>query len=107
MAEIQFERRGRPLPEGIEAVREAVAAGAGTPLVSGTVRALWSRVDPAVRGTAYALDATATELVFVAGPTVVAALAVLAAGFIALARLALATMERRAREEGTLTDRRR
>jgi predicted MFS family arabinose efflux permease len=46
--------------------------------VSGAVRALWSRVDPAVRGTAFALDATATELVFVAGPTLVAVLAVLA-----------------------------
>ncbi|WP_345771846.1 MFS transporter [Geodermatophilus sabuli] len=57
----------------------SAAAGAGTPLVSGTVRALWSRVDPRVRTTAYALDATATELVFVAGPTVVAVLAVLAA----------------------------
>jgi MFS family permease len=60
-------------------VAASVAAGAGTPLVSGAVRALWSRVDPRVRGTAYALDATATELVFVAGPTLVAALAVLAA----------------------------
>jgi MFS family permease len=60
-------------------VAASAAAGAGTPLVSGAVRALWSRVDPRVRGTAYALDATATELVFVAGPTVVAALAVLAA----------------------------
>jgi MFS family permease len=59
-------------------VAASAAAGAGTPLVSGAVRALWSRVDPRVRGTAYALDATATELVFVAGPTVVAALAVLA-----------------------------
>jgi MFS family permease len=60
-------------------VAAAALAGAGTPLVSGTVRALWSRVDPRVRTTAFALDATATELVFVAGPTVVAALAVLAA----------------------------
>jgi MFS family permease len=59
-------------------VAASAAAGAGTPLVSGAVRALWSRVDLRVRGTAYALDATATELVFVAGPTVVAALAVLA-----------------------------
>jgi MFS family permease len=59
-------------------VAASAAAGAGTPLVSGAVRALWSRVDPRVRGTAYALDATATELVFVAGPTIVAALAVLA-----------------------------
>lgn len=60
-------------------VAASAAAGAGTPLVSGTVRALWSRVDPRVRGTAFALDATTTELVFVAGPTLVAALAVLAA----------------------------
>ncbi|SHN88722.1 Predicted arabinose efflux permease, MFS family [Geodermatophilus obscurus] len=59
-------------------VAASAAAGAGTPLVSGAVRALWSRVDPRVRGTAYALDATATELVFVAGPTLVATLAVLA-----------------------------
>ncbi len=56
----------------------SAAAGLGTPLVSGTVRALWSRVDPRVRTTAFALDATATELVFVAGPTLVAALAVFA-----------------------------
>ncbi|CCG01396.1 MFS transporter [Blastococcus saxobsidens] len=54
-------------------------AGASTPLVSGTVRALWSRTDPRSRSTAYALDATATELVFVVGPTLVATLAVLAA----------------------------
>lgn len=60
-------------------VAASAAAGAGTPLVSGAVRALWSRVDPRVRGTAFALDATATELVFVAGPTLVARLAVLAA----------------------------
>ncbi|MGY1635548.1 MFS transporter [Geodermatophilus sp. SYSU D00742] len=60
-------------------VGAAALAGAATPLVSGTVRALWSRVDPRVRTTAFALDATATELVFVAGPTLVAALAVLAA----------------------------
>ena len=66
-------------------VAASAAAGAGTPLVSGAVRALWSRVDPQVRGTAYALDATATELVFVAGPTLVAALAVLAAPAWALA----------------------
>ncbi|WP_222192759.1 MFS transporter [Modestobacter italicus] len=63
----------------------AGAVGASTPLVSGTVRALWSRVDPRVRPTAYALDATATELVFVAGPTLVAALTLLASPAIALA----------------------
>jgi MFS family permease len=62
----------------------AAAVGASTPLVSGTVRALWSRVDARVRPTAYALDATATELVFVAGPTVVALLALVASPSIAL-----------------------
>jgi len=63
----------------------AGAVGASTPLVSGTVRALWSRVDARVRPTAYALDATATELVFVAGPTLVAVLALAASPSIALA----------------------
>jgi MFS family permease len=62
----------------------AAAVGASTPLVSGTVRALWSRVDARVRPTAYALDATATELVFVVGPTLVALLAVVANPSIAL-----------------------
>lgn len=66
-------------------VAAAAAAGLATPLVSGTVRALWSRTDPRLRGTAYALDATATELVFVAGPSAVAALAVFATPAIALA----------------------
>jgi MFS family permease len=65
-------------------VAGSFAAGASTPLVSGTVRALWSRVDPAVRPTAYALDATFTEMVFVAGPTTVAALTVLATPAIAV-----------------------
>jgi hypothetical protein len=65
-------------------VAAAGAAGASTPLVSGTVRALWSRVDPAVRPTAYALDATATEMVFVVGPTTVAALAVFASPAVAI-----------------------
>ena len=40
---------GAPTPAVIAA---SAAAGASTPLVSGTVRALWSRVDPAVRPTA-------------------------------------------------------
>src|SRR4051812_28565731 len=65
-------------------IAASFATGASTPLVSGTVRALWSRVDPAVRPTAYALDATFTELVFVAGPTTVAALTVLATPAIAV-----------------------
>jgi MFS family permease len=59
-------------------------AGTATPLVSGTVRALWSRVDVRVRPTAFALDATATELVFVAGPSLVAVLAVFADAALAL-----------------------
>ena len=58
-------------------VGAAAAAGASTPLVSGTVRALWARVEPRHRARAFALDSTATELVFVVGPTLVAALAVL------------------------------
>jgi MFS family permease len=70
-----------PVPVMIAA---SAATGAATPLVSGTVRALWSRVDPAVRPTAYALDATATELVFVAGPTAVAALTVFATPAVAM-----------------------
>jgi MFS family permease len=59
-------------------------AGAATPLVSGTVRALWSRVDVRVRPTAFALDATATELVFVVGPSLVAVLAVVASPALAV-----------------------
>jgi MFS family permease len=66
-------------------VAASAAAGAATPLVSGTVRALWSRTDPALRPTAYALDATATEFVFVAGPTTVAAITVLGSPALALA----------------------
>jgi MFS family permease len=60
-------------------------AGTATPLVSGTVRALWSRVDVRVRPTAFALDATATELVFVVGPSLVAVLSVAATPALALA----------------------
>src|SRR3712207_2089927 len=55
----------------IAVLAASAAAGAATPLVSGTVRALWSRADVRVRPTAYALDATATELVFVVGPSLV------------------------------------
>jgi MFS family permease len=62
----------------------SAVAGASTPLVSGTVRALWSRVDARVRATAYALDATFTELVFVAGPTTVAVVALLTSPAVAV-----------------------
>jgi MFS family permease len=50
----------------------AAITGVTTPLISGVVRALWARTDPALRRTAYALDATTTELVFVLGPALVA-----------------------------------
>jgi MFS family permease len=70
-------------------IAAAAAAGAAAPLVSGTVRALWSRVDPRVRTTAFALDATVTELVFVAGPTTVAALTVLTSPAVAVAAAGL------------------
>jgi MFS family permease len=66
-------------------VAASALAGTATPLVSGTVRALWSRVDVRVRPTAYALDATATELVFVVGPSLVAVLAVTAGPALAVA----------------------
>jgi MFS family permease len=66
-------------------VAAAALAGMATPLVSGTVRALWSRADVRVRSTAYALDATATELVFVVGPSLVAVLAVFVSAAAAVA----------------------
>ena len=72
---------GAPAPAIVVA---SAAAGAATPLVSGTVRALWARVDPRVRPAAFALDATTTELVFVIGPALVAALTVLAAPAVAV-----------------------
>ncbi|RBY87365.1 MFS transporter [Blastococcus sp. TF02A-26] len=65
-------------------VAASAAAGAATPLVSGTVRALWSKTDPRVRPAAFALDATTTELVFVIGPALVAALAVVTAPAVAV-----------------------
>jgi MFS family permease len=65
-------------------VAASAAAGAATPLVSGTVRALWSRTDARLRPTAFALDATATELVFVVGPSVVATLAVFTSPAVAM-----------------------
>ncbi|SDF63244.1 MFS transporter [Klenkia brasiliensis] len=73
-------------------VAASAAAGLSTPLVSGTVRALWSRVDARVRPTAFALDATTTELVFVAGPTTVAALTLLASPVAAIALAGVLTV---------------
>jgi MFS family permease len=72
---------GAPAPAVVGA---SALAGASVPLVSGTVRALWSRVDPRVQPTAFALDATFTEMVYVAGPATVATLAVLATPAIAV-----------------------
>ncbi len=56
------------------------------------MRALWSRVDPRVRPTAFALDATTTELVFVAGPTTVATLTLLASPVAAIALAGVCTV---------------
>jgi len=63
-----------------------IAAGAGMPLVSSTVRAVWQRVTEGspVRQAAYALDAISVELVFVAGPAVVAILVVLTSPIVAI-----------------------
>jgi len=63
-----------------------VVAGAGMPLVSSTVRAVWQRVTEgsAFRQAAYALDAISVELVFVAGPAVVAILVVLTSPVVAI-----------------------
>lgn len=63
-----------------------VVAGAGMPLVSSTVRAVWQRVTEgsAVRQAAYALDAISVELVFVAGPAIVAILVVLTSPILAI-----------------------
>ncbi len=76
-----------------------VIAGAGMPLVSSTVRAVWQRVTEgsAVRQAAYALDAISVELVFVAGPAVVAILVVLASPIAAIAFAAALSSARRAR----------
>src|SRR3954447_5956541 len=72
---------GAPLPALVAA---SAVAGAATPPVSRTLRALWARGDARVRATAYALDATFTELVFVAGPTTVAVVTVLASPVVAI-----------------------
>ncbi len=63
-----------------------VVAGAGMPLVSSTVRAVWQRVTEGspVRQAAYALDAISVELVFVAGPALVAVLVVLTSPIVAI-----------------------
>ena len=63
-----------------------VFAGAGMPLVSSTVRAVWQRVTEGspVRQAAYALDAISVELVFVAGPALVAVLVVLTSPIVAI-----------------------
>jgi MFS family permease len=57
----------------------AVVAGAGTPPLEPCMRALWqSLVKPDELDTAYSLDAGAQELVFIAGPLVVAGIAAIA-----------------------------
>lgn len=58
----------------------AAAAGASMPPVSACARMLWPRITPdrATRDSAYALDATAQEVVWTAGPLVVGVIAGLA-----------------------------
>ncbi|MBA3409959.1 MAG: MFS transporter [Geodermatophilaceae bacterium] len=71
-----------------------VVAGAGMPLVSSTVRAVWQRVTEgsSVRQAAYALDAISVELVFVAGPAVVAVLVLLTSPIVAIGLAAAMSM---------------
>lgn len=66
--------RTRPSPSLL--LLAAAGAGAAMPLVSSSVRALWTRVAPAgaARHSAYALDAISVECVFVLGPVLVAGL---------------------------------
>jgi predicted MFS family arabinose efflux permease len=70
-------------PVGVLLVLAAVA-GAATPPVGPTVRSLWPQLVPSAeqRVTAFALEATAQELIFVTGPLVVAVLtALVSSGF--------------------------
>lgn len=59
----------------------AFGAGATLPPLEACMRALWPRLLPvSLHSTAYALDAIVQECVFIAGPLIVAALAVLSPG---------------------------
>ncbi len=62
----------------------AAGAGAVTPLVSGTVRAVWSRVDPQVQPAAFALDAVVVDVSYVAGPGLVGGLALVSSPAVAV-----------------------
>jgi MFS family permease len=70
---------GHGLP-GWTLVVPAVAAGACAPPLGPAMRALWAVLtpDPATLTRAYSLDAVAEELLFVAGPLVVAAIVLVA-----------------------------
>ncbi|HWB66568.1 MAG TPA: hypothetical protein VG708_07050 [Mycobacteriales bacterium] len=70
------ESRGGPYP--VVLVICAVI-GAATPPITSVVRGLWPQIlDPASAQTAYGLEATAQELIYIAGPAVVALIAGLA-----------------------------
>ncbi len=77
----------------------AAVAGAASPPVQASLRALWPQVTntPAQRATAYSFDATSQELIWIAGPLIVAAMlgsgsaaaAVIASGVFGCAGVAL------------------
>ena len=96
MAGVVAVARPGPGPAGVAAtVGLAAVAGAAAPPLGPSMRVLWlSLVGPGPRlQTAYALDAVLDELLFVAGPLLVAGLATVldpAAGPLATAGLALA-----------------
>jgi MFS family permease len=73
----------------------AALAGATFPVLSSSLRALWSQLaegDDAVRQAAYALDSISAEVVFVSGPITVAALVTLASPAVALGVAAILTL---------------
>jgi MFS family permease len=70
----------------------AAAAGALMPPVGASLRSLWPRIfaDPELRSTAYALEASLQEIIFVTGPLLVAVLAAAVSPVLALAVAAAA-----------------
>lgn len=72
----------------------AAAAGAVFPLLSSSLRALWNDLarDDAVRQTAYALESIAMEVVWIAGPILVAVVVAVASPVVALVGSALAAL---------------
>jgi MFS family permease len=75
-----------PVHQTLTLLFVAALSGASTPPVTASVRSLWPRLVPAAaRDAAYGLDATFQELVFIAGPALVALLGSVAGPSAALA----------------------